>query len=188
MLGKMLDKTTKVDLDDDVHVHPCRNGRVAVVRARGDDRLVAAVAFAAGEVLFRMEGLTTRSPSRFTLQVDDRLHLRPGESRSPEEALERYYWKYMNHSCDPSVWVRGREVIALRPIRPGESLTFDYNTTEYDMAEPFSCRCGSVACAGLVRGFRHLTLPERERLRPLLSPHLARRLGAAAAATTDLSA
>jgi hypothetical protein len=184
----MPDETTKVDRDDDVHVHPCRNGRVAVVRTRRDNGLVATVAFAAGECLFRMEGPTTRQPSRYTLQLEEHLHLCPGPERSPEEVLDRYFWRYMNHSCDPSVWIRGRDVVALRPIRPHEGVTFDYNTTEYEMAEPFTCRCGSVACAGVVRGFRHLTPSERERLRPLLAPYLLRHLDAVSSARTDLSA
>jgi len=46
-------------------------------------------------------------------------------------------------------------------------------TTEYDMAEPFACHCGSPRCFGTIRGFKHLTEDERERLRPFLAPHLA---------------
>jgi len=79
----------------------------------------------------------------------------------------------MNHSCDPNTVVRGREGIALREIAPWEAVTFNCNTTEYDMAEPFSCQRGSPRCQGAIRGFRYLTPVEREQLRPILSARLA---------------
>jgi hypothetical protein len=78
----------------------------------------------------------------------------------------------MNHSCDPNAAMNGRNLVAVRAVLPGEEIAFDYNTNEYEMATPFLCRCGSPACAGLIRGFKYLTLPERERLRPLLNAHL----------------
>jgi len=58
----------------------------------------------------------------------------------------------MNHSCDPNTRIRGRDLIALRDIQPWEDVTFNYNTTEYAMAEAFRCRCGSPGCAGEIRG------------------------------------
>jgi hypothetical protein len=70
------------------------------------------------------------------------------------------------------VRVRELELTAVRPINPGEEVTFNYNTTEYEMAAPFACHCGSVFCAGEIRGFKYLDRRQRERLRSLLSPHL----------------
>ncbi|MFM7280471.1 MAG: SET domain-containing protein-lysine N-methyltransferase, partial [Planctomycetia bacterium] len=85
-------------------------------------------------------------------------------------------WLFLNHSCRPTTAVRGRELIALRPIAPYEELSFDYETTEWHMAEPFTCRCGN--CGGRsVRGFAFLPAEERERRRPYLAPHLVARIG-----------
>ena len=78
----------------------------------------------------------------------------------------------MNHACEPNAAIRGRGVAAIRPISAGEEVTFDYNTTEYDMAAPFACRCGSQRCRGQIRGFKHLPSGEREKLRPALAGHL----------------
>jgi hypothetical protein len=64
-------------------------------------------------------------------------------------------------------------VISLKPVEFGQDITFNYNTTEFDMAEPFACRCGSARCAGRVQGFRHLSGEERRRLRPWLAAHLS---------------
>lgn len=156
---------------------------VGVVRAGGEFRLVALQEIAAGERIFLIEGEKTHRPTRHSVQIGENLHidLRPG--RSLEEELDRYFWRYMNHGCEPTAMVDGRDVVALRDLRPFEDITIDYNATEYDMAEPFACRCGSKRCHGTVRGFRHLTRAEQERLRPSLADHLLRHLDAPPPAT-----
>lgn len=139
----------------------------------GECRLVALQVFRAGERLFRLEGLTTAQPSRYSLQVGERLHLDLGPGHSTAEIMERYFWRFMNHSCEPSAEVRGREVLARREIRPEEAVTYNYNTTEWDMAEPFACRCGSPRCLRQIRGFRHLSTAQRAEL-PAVADHLVR--------------
>src|SRR5438067_8720778 len=63
--------------------------------------------------------------------------------------------RFMNHSCDPncetSVEVDRVFVHALRPIRPGEELTYDYNLRPGDPADStdaYTCKCGSKMCRG----------------------------------------
>ena len=145
---------------------------VGVVRAGGEYRLVAARGILAGELLFRMEGEPSRSPTRYTVQIGENLHLEMRSGMTAEEILDRYFWRFMNHSCDPNSFIHGRDVVALHEIAPWEGVTFNYNTTEYDMAEPFDCRCGSVHCLGPIRGFKHLPDSERRRLEPFLAGHL----------------
>jgi hypothetical protein len=147
-------------------------GTVAVVRAAGEYRLVVNRPVVAGEHVFTIVGEPTGTPTRYTVQVGLGTHVDvPGEYAF-EAVLDQFYWRFMNHGCAPTVMIRGREVISLKPIDFGQEITFNYNTTEYDMAEPFSCRCGSDRCAGLVRGFRYLSGAERQRLRPWLADHL----------------
>lgn len=61
--------------------------------------------------------------------------------------------RYINHSCEPnceSQVVRGRVwIVALRAIRPGEELSYDYY---YDYAHyhEHPCRCGAGSCAGYI--------------------------------------
>jgi uncharacterized protein len=64
--------------------------------------------------------------------------------------------RWINHSCDPNAdveadlddeggaWAR---VIALRPIRAGEEITYHYAFSQ-ELAEP--CRCGTDACCGWI--------------------------------------
>jgi hypothetical protein len=149
---------------------------VRVAGTAGEFRLVAARPIARGDVLFQIEGVRTRRPTRYSVQIGARLHIDLDPGHSAEEIMSRYYWRFMNHACEPSAWIRDQEVIALHGIRPGDDVTFDYNSTEYEMAEPFACRCGSRHCLGEIRGFKHLAPARRELLRPYLAPHLVRYL------------
>ena len=149
---------------------------MAVARTGEDFRLLASRPIVAGERILFMEGETSRTPTRHSLQIGEELHLDLVGPHALEEVLDRYRWRFLNHSCDPNTVVRGRELFALRAIGPWEELTYHYATTEFDMAEPFPCRCGSPACLGEIRGFRHLPPSEQRRLQPLLAEHLRRRL------------
>lgn len=71
-------------------------------------------------------------------------------SRDPEE------WRPLNHSCDPSAWLDGLDVVARRELAPGEEITLDYATFCNDRMPDFECRCGTDACRATVRGSDHL--------------------------------
>jgi uncharacterized protein len=63
---------------------------------------------------------------------------------------------YINHSCSPNISVKGRvSFVALRDIKKGEELFFDYSTSEDTLWE-MSCYCGSNKCRKKIRGIRHL--------------------------------
>ena len=58
---------------------------------------------------------------------------------------------FMNHCCEPNCETEERDgrifVIALRDIRPGEELTYEYNLYDSDdMAQ--DCYCGTPSCRG----------------------------------------
>jgi hypothetical protein len=52
---------------------------------------------------------------------------------------------YLNHSCSPNVAVDTEQwcFVAYRDISAGDELTFFYPSTEWEMAQPFECWCGS---------------------------------------------
>ncbi len=57
--------------------------------------------------------------------------------------------KYINHSCNPNCYiktVRGiRTVIAMRDIKKGEEIVYDYSMNGWGDAT-FKCNCGSKNC------------------------------------------
>lgn len=44
---------------------------------------------------------------------------------------------------------------AIKDIRKGEEILWDYETTEYDMISKFDCLCGSPVCRTKLTGFHH---------------------------------
>ncbi len=151
---------------------PCDSSVVAVLVTNNDRCLVAIAPIAVGTVLFSITGRETPTPTRYSLQVGATLHLDQDCARSKDEVVQCYFWRYMNHHCQPTVDIHDRAVRARRTIQVGEAITFDYNTTELDMAEPFACHCGSPECLGIVRGARHLSPAQRRRVADQLSPWL----------------
>ena len=117
--------------------------------------------------------LTFRGPllSRAQLDPDD-YHLQIGEDLYLGPSGEAD--DFVNHSCEPNAgFTDGLVLVALRDIAAREEITWDYSCAidEVDFSG-FPCACRSRACRGVVRSFRHLDEPVRERLRPFALPYL----------------
>jgi hypothetical protein len=69
-----------------------------------------------------------------------------------------------NHSCDPNAGLRNDGILfALREIKPGEEIRYDYSTT---VDEPMwmmecQCRCGARNCRGEIGDFQ--TIPHHRK-------------------------
>ena len=114
--------------------------RVGVLQAHGELHAVALDDFDAGSVILALDGIASSLATRHTIQLGMSEHLQVPEGTSPAHGIVRYPWQFLNHSCRPNARVRGRELIALRAIKALEEVSFDYETTEWAMAEPFACR------------------------------------------------
>lgn len=136
---------------------------------RGSEGLgiFAREAIAAGEVLVCLRHVFVDRPERHTIQLDEHLH----------QAGTGDIDDYFNHSCDPNTYLdfQRLQFVARKPLAAGEELSFNYLTSEWDMAAPFTCGCGSPGCVREIRGFLHLTADQRESIVPWLSPFLLRR-------------
>lgn len=168
-----------------------------VIRFQSRCRCVAAAAavlqaVAPGQVVLRAEGHLVDTPNVYTIQVGKAEH---AEVTGP--------MRYLAHSCDANCRItyaalpvpdahdhesssssssssRDRTVViklvALRPVSPGELLTFDYCSTEWVMAAPFACACASPHCRGEIRGYKDLldsSAPAAARLAGQLTPYIA---------------
>jgi hypothetical protein len=126
----------------------------------------ATEAIPAGATAVTLPPIFGDRPGRHTIQIDDRRH----------QAFTDDIDDFVNHSCRPTTYLDPDQLglVALRLIAPGEEITFNYAASEWDMTDPFECRCDGTA--RIIRGFRHLSLPERRQLEHLvpawLRPHL----------------
>ncbi len=152
----------------------CDSELVAILVQGRHRRLVAVRDTAEGTRLFRITGREIAAPTKYSVQVGAALHVDQDCARDELELVQRYFWRYLDHACEPTTRIVDREVIAVRDIAAGEGVTFHYCTTEYDMAAPFACRCGSPRCLRVIRGARHLTPAQRRRLEAWLPDYLSR--------------
>ncbi len=143
-----------------------RGRRAWVVRPRGEGYgLYATRAIAAGERIVEFEGQPHEIVSlthvlthwtdverdwfdRYAWPLTDELWV--VWSRNPGD------WKRVNHSCDPSAWLQGLDVVARRDLATGEEITLDYATFYNELHPDFECACGSEACRGTIRGWDYL--------------------------------
>ncbi|KDQ61598.1 hypothetical protein JAAARDRAFT_171909 [Jaapia argillacea MUCL 33604] len=132
--------------------------------------LTGDVNFTAGQVLAPIEGIT-KGPKAYT-------SVQCGPSSDEDHIELNSDLVYINHSCepnvcfdltslDPSEW----HCRALKDIAAGTPLTFFYPSTEWDMAQPFDCLCGTPTCLGKIQGAAHLTRDDLS-TRGFINPHI----------------
>ncbi len=89
---------------------------------------------------------------------------------------------FLNHSCNPNCYIdwQNLNLVALRDIQIGEEISFNYNTSEYDLINlvkncSFKCGCNSKNCIGEIRGFRYLTEQQKKKIQKFVSPFLKKK-------------
>jgi hypothetical protein len=108
--------------------------------------------------------------------IDEGLYLGEEMSDGPYQPGPDHY---LNHSCDPNVWMVDEVTLAARrDIAKDEELTADYALWEEDenTIMRWTCSCGSPLCRGRVTG-RDWRLPTlRECYRGHFSPFINQRI------------
>ncbi len=101
--------------------------------------------FRKGENVARLSGILTRQTTLDTIQISDTLHFH-----------DPWFCRFLLHSCDPNIAIDTEfwEARAAREIHPGDSLAYDYATTEDMLSGQFACCCGSRDCRGWIMGRR----------------------------------
>ncbi len=125
------------------HGHPRADHFEVVERPRLGLAVVAQIAFRPGSWLARFDGVTVGYLTQHSLQKSPRLHI-----------LDPHFAGLLAHACEPNVVLdmERQNLHALRPIRPGDILTIDYDATEDELFAPFVCGCSSAACRGIIAG------------------------------------
>jgi hypothetical protein len=69
----------------------------------------------------------------------------------------------VNHSCNPNIGVKNKnKIIALRSIKKGEELVFDYGMIDDNDNHRMKCNCHSVNCRKVITG-KDWKIPELQK-------------------------
>lgn len=111
--------------------------------------------------------------------LDEILRRLEAEEEEPSDPLGVGDEKYLdldeeartfNHSCNPNAFIHNKnELVALKDIKIGAEITFDYSTTMNDNEEKLNkagrilwdcrCHCGAKNCRKTIKQFK--TLPKK---------------------------
>jgi SET domain-containing protein len=75
--------------------------------------------------IFQLEGDIVNQPTRESIHIGNNQHI-----------IDKY-GSFMNHSFYPNCKIIGKNVVAIKDIHIGDELTFNYNDSEIEMANPF---------------------------------------------------
>ena len=109
------------------------------------------------------------------LHRKDWKHMTPKSERWNYYNKDYYYFMsdpeyYINHSCDPNVFLRDFMLCAMKPIKKGEEICYDYSLDGIDEWK-MKCKCRVKRCRKIVDG-RFFRLPKN--LQKKYLPYLPR--------------
>ncbi len=71
--------------------------------------------------------------------------------------------KFLNHSCEPNAGiVNNKDLAAMRDIKKGEEITYDYVTVGAD-EWIMKCRCGSAICRKIIGKYKDLDVATKRK-------------------------
>jgi len=156
-------------------VSPRLEGRL--ISSKGGRGLFARERVRSGELLLAWGGdvvtgdmlkWMSEEKHRLAVQIEENLYLVTG-NEGPAD--------WVNHSCDPNAGLIGHIVlVALRDIRAGEEICFDYATTDGSPYDEFECGCGGRRCRGHVTGDDWRLAELQARYAGHFSPYIQRRI------------
>lgn len=118
--------------------------------------------FKKGEIIFEFHGNfysyeeipQSEEIENHCVQIDKNLYL------GPSGDIDDFF----NHSCNPNAGLKiinknkKTLLVAIKKIKKGDEITWDYSTTMDENNWEINCNCGNKNCRGRIRDFKYLPL------------------------------
>ena len=149
--------------------------KVVSLGSRGHG-VVAARNFKQGEVIAIWRGSIITEREVLTLSESERSQLLQVDENAfliTNQALCNV--DYINHSCEPNCgFTDSTTLVAMRDIKEGEAITFDYAMSDTKPIFAFDCWCGTSKCRKKIVGNDWQLTDLQERYAGWFAPHVAR--------------
>lgn len=84
--------------------------------------------------------------------------------------------RLINHSCDPNCGIKDLfKIVAMRAIKPGEQITWDYEMTEKSWWFKMRCQCGSELCRKVIGNYNNMPRATRKKYQGYISEWLLKK-------------
>jgi uncharacterized protein len=84
---------------------------------------------------------------------------------------------YVNHSCNPNAGLSGQiALVAMRDIRPGEEVCYDYAMSDTMPYDEFECACGQPTCRKWISGNDWQKSELQKKYAGFFAPHVQRKI------------
>jgi hypothetical protein len=93
-----------------------------LIKGRG---LFATKKYKKGEIIYKLCGTVYDYPTRETIHIGSNKH------------IYDQYGIFINHSFEPTIYIKDTDLIALKDINENDEIVFNYNENELEMANPF---------------------------------------------------
>ena len=134
---------------------PTKDKFKIITTSKKGEGIISRCSFEPGDLVFRFMGVFLEEVSLYTLQIDENCHIH-----------DPFVMGKVLHSCDPNMIcdIKTKTFYAVKPVRKGDFLTMDYETTEDSLYRSFVCECGSENCRGLIAGRKY----RREQIKKIM--------------------
>jgi len=129
--------------------------------------------FSRGETIFIFKGRVYKR---------DNKNIKDAFANPDSIGIDRNTWidpyeqfHFINHSCDPNMGIKGRVTfVALKNIKKGDELTFDYSINEEDPRWHMRCGCGAKNCRKIIRSIRYIPKRTYQQYLPFVPTYFKR--------------
>jgi SET domain-containing protein len=144
--------------------------KIQIVTSEKERFVITTHTLRKNEHILSFEHNFVTEPTNKTLRIDEHTHQQSTDSESAEN--------FIDHSCEPNAYIDWSDLTlrALRDIKKGETVTYNYFTSDWDDEDVFKCQCDTPSCKQWINGFKHLPFEERLKIKEFLSPFLAGQL------------
>ena len=81
--------------------------------------------------------------------------------------------RLLNHSCEPNCGIKNFfEITAMRDIKSGEEVTWDYEMTEDHPYWRMECTCGTKSCSKIIGAYSNMPAATRKKYKGYISQWL----------------
>ncbi len=150
------------------------NSKVSVIKNKFGEAIFAKENISKGEIIAIYDGpIYDYYFEGWTKELQD--HCIQFEKRKWRDS--KGIARLINHSCEPNCGIKDLfKIVAMRDIKNGEEITWDYEMTERNSWWKMKCKCGEKNCRKVIGNHKNMPKKVRDKYKGYISGWLIKEL------------